>query len=114
MLGPLLPGFFVPVCSALLSAVLWLDPWGVTAGPLPLMLGLFLGGRREQASACNIPGRPFSPSGKSLGLPADCRHVSNTTNFFYILYTSVGKSSFSAKDKERMGGLPPPGSSLPI
>lgn len=88
VLEAVLPGIGVPVCSALLSAALWLDPREPWLAPSP-DVGVAPGWEASRQVPVISLGSSISPSGKLLGLPVDCRLVSNLTKFVCILHTCI-------------------------
>lgn len=87
VLEALLPGICVPVCSALLSTVSWVDSEELEPTLSPA--GTIHGGRREQVSTSTVPGTSLSPPGRTLGLPAEHRLVSSLSSFSFCTLVKV-------------------------
>ena len=98
----LLPGICVPVCSALLSTVSWVDSEELEPTLYPA--GTIHGREARAGKYLHCPWDLPFPSGKNFGLP--CRaQTCVPSKFFLILHTCKGKSSSAAKITGKMGAL---------
>lgn len=79
-LEALLPGICVPVCSVLLSTVSWVDSEELE--PTLSSVGNIHGRGGKSRSSLSSPGR-------TLGFPAEHRHVSSLSSFLFCTLIKV-------------------------